>query len=431
MNKSIKKISLNGTGTEIPTIDVLDAFEVYYITGTATAIGNYAIAPTGTPKLGTSFKFNYDGVLDITTNSTTFTLFGTTIVQQQLIKPWTAEVYYNGTSWDVLLKMDFSANEIVITNNIQDLAVTTSKINNLAVTTAKIDNLAVTTGKIADLNVTTAKIDDLAVTTAKLDDDAVTTVKILDSNVTTAKVQDNAITNVKLATMADQTLKGNISGGVAIPSDISIGNLFSANAWLLNGNSGTTPGTNFLGTTDNVGLMFKSNNIQSGYIDRVNINTSFGFQSMLNNSTGQQNTAFGNSALNNNSSGDNNTAIGQSALLLVTSGDSNTSVGNAAGNLITTGSNNTIIGQNADVSSNSSSNRIALGKDALATQDFQFALPDNVTELKAVGIASIKIDALPSYNDNAAALLGGLTAGELFAASGGGTIAQGIVCQVY
>jgi len=31
-------------------------------------------------------------------------------------------------------------------------------------------------------------------------------------------------------------------------------------AWLLSGNAGTTPGTNFIGTTDNVGLSFKTNN---------------------------------------------------------------------------------------------------------------------------------------------------------------------------
>ena len=31
-------------------------------------------------------------------------------------------------------------------------------------------------------------------------------------------------------------------------------------AWLLNGNAGTTPGTNFIGTTDNADLSFKTNN---------------------------------------------------------------------------------------------------------------------------------------------------------------------------
>jgi hypothetical protein len=36
--------------------------------------------------------------------------------------------------------------------------------------------------------------------------------------------------------------------------------------WKPAGNAGTTPGTDFIGTTDARGLMFKTNNIQSGYI---------------------------------------------------------------------------------------------------------------------------------------------------------------------
>ena len=41
------------------------------------------------------------------------------------------------------------------------------------------------------------------------------------------------------------------------------------NKWSLTGNSGTTAGTNFIGTTDNVDLVFKTNNIQ-----RISIDTS-------------------------------------------------------------------------------------------------------------------------------------------------------------
>lgn len=40
----------------------------------------------------------------------------------------------------------------------------------------------------------------------------------------------------------------------------------TTNAWLLTGNSGTNPGTNFLGTTDNQRLVFKTNNIERATI---------------------------------------------------------------------------------------------------------------------------------------------------------------------
>ncbi|GAB4452398.1 MAG: hypothetical protein OHK0036_13950 [Bacteroidia bacterium] len=50
-----------------------------------------------------------------------------------------------------------------------------------------------------------------------------------------------------------------------------------ADAWLTLGNAGTTPGTHFIGTTDNVDLVFKTNNIERARITnagRVGINTS-------------------------------------------------------------------------------------------------------------------------------------------------------------
>ena len=49
-----------------------------------------------------------------------------------------------------------------------------------------------------------------------------------------------------------------------------------SSGWNLTGNSGTTVGTNFIGTTDSRGLMFKVNGNQAGYLDIVNANTSFG-----------------------------------------------------------------------------------------------------------------------------------------------------------
>lgn len=42
-----------------------------------------------------------------------------------------------------------------------------------------------------------------------------------------------------------------------------------ANEWHLTGNSSTVAGTNYIGTNDAVGLMFKTNGVQSGYIDIV------------------------------------------------------------------------------------------------------------------------------------------------------------------
>jgi len=378
-NTNIKEITLNGTGTETDLVfDVTDGYSSYLLTGSAVASGNYAIVPTGIPQLGTKFIFLYNAILDLGTFPApvyTFSLFGTPITQAQLFKLWKADVMYNGTSWEVRLDMSLTESGVISTANIENLAVTTAKINDLAVTSIKLDIDSVITSKILDKNVTTIKIDDLAVTDAQLAADSVITSKILDKNVT----------NAKLANMADNTIKGNISGGAASPSDISISTIISANCWSLTGNSGTTAGTNFVGTTDAVDLVFKANSIQSGRIDLSNLNTSFGYYTLASNTTGVGSTAFGTTSLQNQISGAYNTAYGYQSLKSLTIGGANTGLGSFAGDSITTGNNNTIIGYAADVTSGASLGRIALGSNAQADTNYQFALPDNITSMKFGG----------------------------------------------
>ena len=86
-----------------------------------------------------------------------------------------------------------------------------------------------------------------------------------------------------------------------------------AQEWHLTGNTGTTPGTNFLGTTDAKALMFKVKNQRSGYIDSVTANTSFGYLA-LRNPTQNNNAAFGFKAAYSISTGVYNTAVGSLAL---------------------------------------------------------------------------------------------------------------------
>ena len=195
-------ILINGTGTEIPNLLTTDPYELYLIQGTAIAIGNYAIVPTGTPSLGLTYKFKYKASLDITTNSKTFSLFGTSITQEQLNKNWSAECYYNGTSWDIILDMDFSEAGIISSTNLQSNIINSTALANGSVTTPKLANLAVTDAKLASDAVTTSKILDANVTTAKIADDAITTVKVLDANITTPKINDLAVTTNKINTGA-------------------------------------------------------------------------------------------------------------------------------------------------------------------------------------------------------------------------------------
>src|ERR1041384_4484156 len=84
--------------------------------------------------------------------------------------------------------------------------------------------------------------------------------------------------------------------------------------WSALGNVGTSTVSNFIGTTDNVPLVFKANNIRSGYLDpTAAANTFFGFQSGLAMTTGVSNVGIARGALGINTSGSYNSAVGVNA----------------------------------------------------------------------------------------------------------------------
>lgn len=383
---SILPIVLNGTGTEIPVLNTTDNFDFYTIRGAVTSIGNYAIVPTGVATNGLTFLFEYKGIIDITTNNNTFSIFGASITQEQLLKSWKAVCVYNGTSWDVLLQMDFSEAAIISSSNLGA---------NVIVNTNIADNSIDLGVKGLDLSLTNAKIAAATIVgSTKLVDNSVTDVKI--NSVNGSKIANTTVTNGKLSTMANNTMKANISGGVAVPSDVSISSIINTNAWSTTGNSGTVAGTNFIGTTDAIDVVFKVSNVESGRLNTTNTsfgylssdsnissngNSSFGAGSLFSNTGGLSNTAIGNGSLFNNT-GSFNTSIGKSSLNNISTGNGNTGLGYNSGVTLQTGSNNTLIGSSANVDSSSAMYRIAIGQGSISTLDYQFAIPTNITTVR-------------------------------------------------
>ena len=135
--------------------------------------------------------------------------------------------------------------------------------------------------------------------------------------------------------------------------------------WGLSGNSGTVDGTNFIGTTDNVPLNFKVNNLKAGRIDITLSNTFYGLQSGNANTTGINNTASGKEALFANTTGNYNAANGSLALYSNTIGIGNTANGYAALNFNTTGNYNAANGSGALNSNTTGSYNAANGNFAL------------------------------------------------------------------
>lgn len=138
-----------------------------------------------------------------------------------------------------------------------------------------------------------------------------------------------------------------------------------SNDWKVTGNAGTTAGTNFLGTTDNVDMVFKRSNVVAGVL-KAN-NTSFGTSSLPTTATGINNSAFGSQALAATTSGFNNVAVGRSALAANTTGGSNVAVGYRALTANTTTSENIAIGNSTLAVNTTGDSNIAIGSSAMST----------------------------------------------------------------
>ena len=152
--------------------------------------------------------------------------------------------------------------------------------------------------------------------------------------------------------------------------------------WGTSGNASTISGTNFVGTTDNISLTFRTNAIKRASLDSVGVfsvdssilvngtmrigrggqkvatNTGVGTSTLIVNGTGGiQNTGVGYETLKANTTGDDNTAVGYSSLPAVTTASSNTAVGSQSLQALSNGGSfNTAVGVYALSTTNAAEN---------------------------------------------------------------------------
>jgi len=202
------------------------------------------------------------------------------------------------------------------------------------------------------------------------------------------------------------------------PNQLS-GGSSSGDAWLLNGNAATTPGTesgqNFIGTTDAKDLVFGVNSDEiiritqtgrlkffnnsdsptwynniylgggndnisslSSNINYANVavglaslssnstgyaNTATGYNSLSSNTIGNLNSAFGINTLQNHISGDANVSMGHNSMSYNISGERNTALGDSSLRNIQIGNYNTAIGSRAGFNQTNGSRNIFIGFD--------------------------------------------------------------------
>jgi hypothetical protein len=135
------------------------------------------------------------------------------------------------------------------------------------------------------------------------------------------------------------------------------------NGWTTSGNA--VSATDFIGTTNNLPLVFKVFGSRSGIIDFATNSTAFGYSSLRSNTTGTGNSSLGASSLTANTIGSNNTAFGNYTLQSNLSGNSNTALGNYALYSNITGNGNVAAGNHALFSNIDGNSNLALGTNAL------------------------------------------------------------------
>lgn len=150
----------------------------------------------------------------------------------------------------------------------------------------------------------------------------------------------------------------------------------SGSGWGLTGNAATDPASNFIGTTDNQPLAFRTNNtvrLKLWMDGRLEIfgsgasgaNTLVGQNAGNASMTGDGNCFFGKNTGNASTSGTSNAFFGNTAGLSNKSGNDNTAIGTAALRANTNGRNNVAIGSQSLYNSASASNLVAIGDSAL------------------------------------------------------------------
>ena len=203
-----------------------------------------------------------------------------------------------------------------------------------------------------------------------------------------------------------------------------------ASGWDLTGNSGTTPGTNFLGTTDNQALDIRTNNTirvritTKGQIETLNTGNSVFVGEGAGDSddlSTNNNVFVGYNSGNTNTSGNNNTAVGYNSLKTVTTSTGSTAMGssalansNADGNSAfgftslytnTSGANNSAFGVGALYANNGGSFNTAVGGYALyqnTSGETNVAVGYDAMHTNSTGDNSTAVGANALWNSNAA-----------------------------
>lgn len=109
-NIIVQNIAITAAGGTF-TLPTATPVNVYTISGTATLVANVAITSSGTLTAGLEYNFDYNA--NLTHGGNTFSIMGTEVPIDLLLKQFKARAYYNGSAWEVEIVPDFMESGII------------------------------------------------------------------------------------------------------------------------------------------------------------------------------------------------------------------------------------------------------------------------------------------------------------------------------
>jgi hypothetical protein len=202
----------------------------------------------------------------------------------------------------------------------------------------------------------------------------------------------------------------------------------SSGKWSLSGDAGTTVGTDFIGTTDNNALSFRTNNVErlrittegklevyntgqsvflgelAGNSDNLsnNRNVAIGYNSLATAVNSSYNVAIGYQSQRISNSGVGNASIGSYSMYSLTTGLYNSALGADALRSITTGDYNIGIGSAAMYDNNIGSNNVGIGTASLGDNtsgNQNVALGFHALRENIIGNGSVAVGYQALYNN--------------------------------
>lgn len=105
-------LTVKTSGTDSIAVDLASATRIpltskIKVSGSAVLIGNYAIAPTGTPQLNAEIEIEWQA--SVTPGAFSVTIYGQVVPAHLLTKEFIARATYDGSAWDVYFLVDRSS----------------------------------------------------------------------------------------------------------------------------------------------------------------------------------------------------------------------------------------------------------------------------------------------------------------------------------